>query len=414
MLTNYLKVALKVLLRRKFYTAINLLGVAFTLLVLVLVAALADNYLAPGAPEVSLNRILAIDEVKMTGPQYIIMSNPGYRLLDEYARDLPGVETLSITTTGRSVASFVDGKKIVSTLTLTDGAFWRIMKFDFVEGGPYTQADDEGGNFVAVINQTTRKRFFGAGPALGRVIQADGQAFTVVGVVRDVPVTRILAYSEIWAPINTFKSTTYRSALRGEFRGILLAKSAGDIPAIQQEYRRRLASAQLPDPEHFDKIESGAFTRLERLSKEFGPGDEPTKPHTGRLLLIVALAAGGFMLLPALNMVNLSLSRIMERASEIGVRKAFGASSLTLVGQFLVENVVLTLAGGAIGFVLSFPILGIVNDSGLIAYAQLTVSYRVFLAGLLLALAFAVVAGALPAWRMSRLHPVEALHGRVR
>ena len=52
------------------------------------------------------------------------------------------------------------------------------------------------------------------------------------------------------------------------------------------------------------------------------------------------------MLLPAINLVNLNVSRILERASEIGVRKAFGASSRTLVGQFVVENVVLTLVGG--------------------------------------------------------------------
>ena len=60
-----------------------------------------------------------------------------------------------------------------------------------------------------------------------------------------------------------------------------------------------------------------------------------------------------FMLLPTLNLVNINLSRILERSSEIGVRKAFGASSRTLVGQFVVENLVLTLIGAAVGLVLS-------------------------------------------------------------
>ena len=57
-----------------------------------------------------------------------------------------------------------------------------------------------------------------------------------------------------------------------------------------------------------------------------------------------------FITLPTMNLVSINLSRIMERASEIGVRKAFGASSRTLVGQFVMENVVLTVIGGAIGF----------------------------------------------------------------
>jgi putative ABC transport system permease protein len=52
------------------------------------------------------------------------------------------------------------------------------------------------------------------------------------------------------------------------------------------------------------------------------------------------------MLLPTLNLVNVNITRIMERSSEIGVRKAFGASSRTLVYQFIVENLILTFLGG--------------------------------------------------------------------
>ena len=134
----------------------------------------------------------------------------------------------------------------------------------------------------------------------------------------------------------------------------------------------------------------------------------------GEFALMVSLTVLLFMLLPALNLVNLSLSRILERSSAIGVRKAFGASSRTLVGQFLVENVVLTLVGGAVGFALSVVSLRLVTSSGLLPYAELSMSPRVFLVGLILTLVFAVMAGAIPAWRMSRLNPVEPLHGRVR
>ena len=132
--------------------------------------------------------------------------------------------------------------------------------------------------------------------------------------------------------------------------------------------------------------------------------------------MILSIAAGAllFMLLPALNMINLSLSRILERSSEIGVRKAFGASSWGLVGQFLVEGVVLSLVGGAIGLGLSALVMRVVSYSDLIPYAQLTLNVRVFLYGLVLTLVFAALSGAYPAWRMSRLHPVEGLHGRAR
>ena len=97
--------------------------------------------------------------------------------------------------------------------------------------------------------------------------------------------------------------------------------------------------------------------------------------------MVLGLLALLFMALPALNLVNLSLSRILERASEIGVRKAFGASSRTLVGQFLVENVILTLLGSLIGLILTAVVLRIIAASDLIPYANMSINFRAFLYG---------------------------------
>ena len=104
----------------------------------------------------------------------------------------------------------------------------------------------------------------------------------------------------------------------------------------------------------------------------------------------------------------------MERASEIGVRKAFGAPSRTLVGQFLVENILLTVIGGALGFVLSIFVLRGITQSGLFSYAHFTINLRVFAYGMALAVVFGLISGVYPAWRMSRLNPVQALKGGPR
>jgi putative ABC transport system permease protein len=127
--------------------------------------------------------------------------------------------------------------------------------------------------------------------------------------------------------------------------------------------------------------------------------------------MILAGAALMFMALPAINLINLNVSRIMERASEIGVRKAFGASSRTLVVQFVVENLALTVIGGLLGFLLAGFVLQSINQSGLIPYAELTLNMRIFLWGIALAVVFGLLSGVYPAWRMSRVHPVVALKG---
>jgi len=142
--------------------------------------------------------------------------------------------------------------------------------------------------------------------------------------------------------------------------------------------------------------------------------DEAEESHAERLWIVMISAALLFMLLPAVNLVNLNVSRILERSSEIGVRKSFGAPARSLVAQFLVENLVLTLVGAVVAIVLAQVALSGITASGIIPHAHLQLNYRVFLAGLALAVMFGLLSGVYPAWRMSRLGPVQALKGAAR
>jgi putative ABC transport system permease protein len=183
---------------------------------------------------------------------------------------------------------------------------------------------------------------------------------------------------------------------------------------MKEEFKSRMRRAELPDPKVFQHVVALLETPIERLGGElFGKrGEEDV--HVERLWAALFLAGVLFLVLPTINLVNLNISRIIERASEIGVRKAFGASSRVLVGQFVVENVVLTMVGAAIGFVLSFFVLRALTASGFVRYAVFHLNLRVFLYGVAIALFFGVFSGVYPAWRMSRLNPVQALKGAGR
>ena len=416
MIRSYLKLALKVLARRKFFTFISLFGISVTLLVLIVASALLDHVFAPTAPESRSDRMLGVYRLVMSGPSNQQSSNPGYAFLDRYVRplaELPQVEAVAIASDPGTAVSYLEGRKIESQLKRTDGEFWRILDFEFLEGGPFTAADERDGRRVAVINETTRQRFFGGGPAVGRSIETGGQRFRVVGVVRDVPVLRFVSYADIWVPLSTAKSSAYRQEFIGGFNGLILARDRAALPLIRQEFdaRRREAERHLPNPKDYQKLTADADTLFEAVSRLLLPGDREDS-GAGTLRAVLALLALLFMLLPTINLVNLNLSRILDRASEIGVRRAFGASSRTLIGQFLLENLVLTLVGAALGLALAAGVLAALNESGLIPYARLALNYRVFFYGLGIALVFGLLSGVYPAWRMSRFHPVEALRGR--
>lgn len=417
MIKNYLKIALKVLGRRKFFTFVSLFGISLTLVVLMVATALLDHVLAPRTPEVRADRTLGVYRLLMTGPGWISTANPGYAFLDRYVRPmakLPFVETVALVTNPEPAISYIGGRRIESLMRRADGEYWKVLSFEFVEGGPFTEADNENRNFVAVISETTRDRFFGSGPVVGRTIETDGQRFRVVGVVRDVPALRITSYGDLWAPISTEKGTGYREQWQGNFNALILGRDRAALPQIKAEFQSQLREAEkhLPDPKKFKTLGAGADTLFEAAARLYLPPGGSVENPAGRLWIALLAALLAFMLLPTINLVNINLSRILDRSSEIGVRRAFGASSRSLVGQFLIENLVLTLIGAGIGFALAAGVLQALNASGVIPHAHLAVNYRVFSYGLILALVFGLFSGVIPAWRMSKLHPVKALRGR--
>jgi len=105
--------------------------------------------------------------------------------------------------------------------------------------------------------------------------------------------------------------------------------------------------------------------------------------------------------------------RLPPAAQPASRRTAVEPTRSRLVGQFVVENVALTLVGGAVAGVLASLVLAAINASGVIPSARLGVNLRVLLWGLVASLVFGLLSGVVPAWRMSRLHPVEALRGRA-
>lgn len=413
MLRNYLKIAFRVLLRRKFFTFVSLFAITFTLAVLMVVATLIDGTFGPRAPETKLDRTIGIYGAEVRGPESEWSGQAGYLLLDKCARGLPGVEAESFFTSAANATCYQDGTPIKLSLKRTDGPYWRILEFDFLEGRPLTDDDERESNMVAVINESTRRKVFGGTEAVGRMLPIDGQTFQVVGVVEDVPVTRNVPFADVWVPISTSKSDTYKKEVVGGMMAMLLAGNAADFPMIKAEYAARVRDLEPPDPENHDEVRSSAGTAFEHTANQlFGDGVE----GGSRTQLLAAMLIGMllFMILPAVNLINLNEGRIMERASEIGLRKAFGASSGTLIGQFLVENMIITLIGGIMAFVLSAAVINVLSASGVMPYLEFRPNIRLFLYGLGLALAFGVVSGVYPAWRMSRLDPVRALSGGAR
>ena len=409
MLKNYIKIAWKVLLRRKFFTFISLFGISFTLMILMVVTALFDHVFGPQMPERKMDQLLFVNMMRAQGEQYQMSGPPSYYFLNRYVRSLQTPEKVSINSVFHNVNSYVNNQKLALDIKFTDQEFWEILDFNFLEGKAFGQQEVDNSSRVAVINENTRKQYFGTGEAVGQYIEVDQVKYRVIGVVEDVPVLRLHSYADVWVPVTLRDQDLKGTGLHGEYFATIKARQVADIPKIKEEYARMMTQVPIPNPKEVKELHSYPDTVFESFVRTFiGKGQQV------KVGLVYAVLTGLtllFMLLPTINLVNINISRIMERSSEIGVRKAFGASSTTLIGQFVVENIFLTLLGGLLGAGLSAVVLELINDSGIITYAALDLNLRVFAWGLLLCLVFGLISGVYPAFKMSRLQAVEALKG---
>lgn len=410
MLKNYFKIAMAVLKRRKFFTFISLFGISFTLTILIVMSAFADHLVAANYPEGNRDRSLYITTVIQKNTKLFNQMNSGasFYFLDHYARTLKTPEKVAISSFPHATNTYVNDRKLVVDLKFTNDAFWDVMTFKFIEGKPFTNQQISNAERVAVISEDTKKSYFGdVDKVVGKYMEADNVQYRVIGVIKSVPVTMPISHADLYAPYTVSKTDYKHESVSGDYSAVLLAKSKADLPRIRDEYASAVSRLK-PENKDFDKLISNADSYLASFLSSSPLGD-PETGKIGKLIVIIILFILLFMMLPALNLININISRIMERSSEIGVRKAFGASGITLVGQFIVENIILTFFGCLIGIVLAFVILQLINSSDLIANMNLTINFTVITFSLITCLVFGLLSGVYPAWRMSRLQVVTAL-----
>lgn len=412
MLKNYFKIAIAVLKRRKFFTFISLFGISITLTILMVGTAFLDQTIRADYPEAKRDRSLYISSMQMSNTEkgWINRSSLSIHFLQHYAASLKKVEAMAIISSyARSLSAYVNDKKIELGIRFTNAELWKVMDFKFVEGKPYTNTQLKNKDAVAVISETTKKAYFGdADLVTGKFIKVDNIDYKVIGVVKDVNKLNGNAAGDMYVPYTLSKQDYSNKDLLGDYNCILLAKDVADLPGIQQQYQQMVSKVPIENKE-FDQLVSYADTFLENLTRSAGVVSDAHDNGMRKVLITLGSMVFLFLLLPTINLVNINMTRIMERASEIGVRKAFGASSATLVYQFIVENVILTLLGGVFGIIFSVLLMYFLNSSEIFPGVDLSLNPFVLFYSFLICLIFGLLSGVYPAWRMSRLNIVTAL-----
>jgi len=278
--------------------------------------------------------------------------------------------------------------------------FFSILRVHPALGRTFSPEEDRPGQgHVVVLGNTFWRDHFGADPrVIGRNIVLDGETYNVIGVMP--PKFKFPDFAQLWVPLAW---TNEKRAVRGNHNYMVIGrlKSGVDI---------RSAKAEL----------SAISSRLEQLYPEDDKGWGATllplrEQIVGdvRPALLVLLGAVAFVLLIACaNVANLVLAKTLARRKEIAIRTALGASRVAVLRQVLVETVILSLAGGALGlFLARFGMTLIVKFLGdrLPRSAEITLNAQVLAFTVFVALFAGILAGLFPAVRFTRTDVSEAL-----
>jgi predicted permease len=319
---------------------------------------------------------------------------------------------------------------------LVSGNYFSALGGNAALGRTLTPEDDklEGAHPVVVLSHGFWQRRFGAAPDIvGQSILLNGRAFTVIGVAEANFTAAGLGNPNFWAPLSMRDQLKLGEKLLNQPHGGWLSVKARLKPGVslrQAEAALAMAVSQLKHDDPFElRGQTGivTFTEIIDPEKRQAPGPDPRTqiklyPVTlasmdgpemiGTITTVMSVALGAVtlvMLIACLNVAGLMLARLAARQREIAVRLSLGASRLRLLRQLFTESLLLAVAGGLAGLLLSLWIAKALNFVANNPPGGIALDWRVMAYTLGISVFTAVVVGLLPARQTTRFDLIPAL-----
>jgi putative ABC transport system permease protein len=279
----------------------------------------------------------------------------------------------------------------VTSLIGTNQHYSSINNAEVEFGRNITERDCLNRSKIVVIGKYIQNRFFPGENPIGKEMKISGQVFTVVGVLK-AKTTTIAQSSQddrIMIPYTTAQRLLRNTAIRSY-----------SFQAANAEVAEK-ASQKLEDLLLKLLGDTNAYRVMNQAEML-----ESVQSITGTMSLMLGGIAGISLLVGGIGIMNIMLVSVTERTREIGIRKAIGARRSSIMTQFLIESIVITLLGGALGIL--FGIAG-TSAIGKSISLKTSVSLSVIALSCGVSIATGVFFGWYPANKASKLNPIEAL-----
>lgn len=302
--------------------------------------------------------------------------------------------------TGQALASYESETKKAILLGVS-AYFINMGNFELSEGRFFSDDEERGLAQVVVLGSKMKESLFGDSEAVGKMVRLKKDKYLVVGIMKERGSSGFISFDDfIYVPTRTMQKRIlgidYVVSITSQLRDISLAEdTAEEIRQILRENHK----IENPIKDDF------RVATMAELMDTLGT-------ITGAITLLLLAIVGISLVVGGVGITNIMYVIVTERTSEIGLRKAVGATYRDVMLQFLIEAVLITLLGGAIGM-----IIGVLVSFGIATVAssllgldwEFILPVRGFVVATLFSLFFGIIFGVYPARKAARLDPIEAL-----
>ena len=416
MIGSYIKTSARSLVRNKLFSSINILGLAISMSVGLLLIAFVLDLLSYDKFNKNGERIYRITNLLTSGREqggkFASTSIKTGKLIRE---KVTGIEEVAIVRTDFSQDVKVGANILPIKGLWAEPSLFRIFTFPMLEGNPDTALKAP---YSIVLTETAAKRLFGKESALGKVIKFDTLDYQVTGIMKDVPFFSHINF-EALVSLSTAellnkndKNFEKWTSMWGNQAYVLMSENS-DIAFIQSQLNEIAKEENLAEENTKIQLELLPLYKIV-VGEELRSGtmSGTVNPH---MPLVVLWILGGLALVVILsacfNYTNLSVARAMSRYKEVGLRKAIGAGRSQVRQQFLIEAIMISLAALLLSYFLFLALrpqlINIAPEMQRTVKLELTPTMVV--AFIAFSVTVGVIAGFMPALFFSKISAIHAL-----
>lgn len=421
MWTNYIKVALRALVRNRIYTIINLLGLTLGITVCLLIFLYTRH-------EFSYNQYIpesdhlyrVVSQETRDGKRTDVSHEVSSRFADTFNKNLPGIE--GVTRVAGNVERIrIDEAEYAEDNQYVDPNFPTLFRITMLEGDAATALEARDG---AIITDRLANKLFGEGSAMGRRFElntSDGyKSFVVRGITTAPPSNSTFEYDVLTPFVHMQEALAAR--LNEGWQVTYSESYARLAPNVERDAIEAAVANTLSKLEEFlaatggdgsDQSKSYHFQPVTDIHLALdNPNDWPTETTVNGPMILL-LIGFGVLLIACINFTTLAIGRSTTRALEVGVRKVMGAHRAQIMRQFWLEIALLTLVAMILGYgaaELLLPAFSTLAERSI----KMAFDLPMLLGALGIWLLVVFAAGSYPAIVMSGFSPINAIRGHLR